>query len=281
MATIIDGKKVSSEIKSILKEKLANNKYNGIDCGLAVIIVGENPASKVYVRNKILACEEVGIKSYQYELPEDVTEEKIIGIIEELNEKEDVFGILVQLPLPKHLDERYILSKINPEKDVDGFSSYQMGKLVLGERCFPSCTPRGIMELLRAYNIEICGKNAVVVGRSNTVGKPMAFMLLKENATVTVAHSKTENLTQITKQADILVVAIGKAKFIKKDMVKEGAVVIDVGMNRVDGKLCGDVDFDEVSEIASFITPVPGGVGPMTVTMLMNNTIDAYINGKS
>ncbi|MDY4654682.1 MAG: bifunctional methylenetetrahydrofolate dehydrogenase/methenyltetrahydrofolate cyclohydrolase FolD [Eubacteriales bacterium] len=275
MTVVIDGKKVAAQIKSQLNIEVEEFKRNGGECGLAVIIVGENPASKIYVRNKIASCVEVGIKSYHYELPEEVDEEEVINLIEELNENKEVYGILVQLPLPKKFNERRVLAAINPEKDVDGFSSYQMGKLVLGEECFPSCTPRGIIELLHAYNIPLEGKRAVVVGRSNTVGKPMAIMLLKENATVTVAHSKTQNLGELTLQADILVVAIGKAKFIKENMVKEGAVVIDVGMNRVDGKLCGDVDFEAVKNKCSYITPVPGGVGPMTVTMLLKNTVDA------
>lgn len=275
MTVVIDGKKVAAQIKSQLNIEVEEFKRNGGECGLAVIIVGENPASKIYVRNKIASCVEVGIKSYHYELPEEVDEEEVINLIEELNANKEVYGILVQLPLPKKFSERRVLAAINPEKDVDGFSSYQMGKLVLGEECFPSCTPRGIIELLHAYNIPLEGKRAVVVGRSNTVGKPMAIMLLKENATVTVAHSKTQNLGELTLQADILVVAIGKAKFIKENMVKEGAVVIDVGMNRVDGKLCGDVDFEAVKDKCSYITPVPGGVGPMTVTMLLKNTVDA------
>lgn len=275
MTVVIDGKKVAAQIKSQLNIEVEEFKRNGGECGLAVIIVGENPASKIYVRNKIASCVEVGIKSYHYELPEEVDEEEVINLIEELNANKEVYGILVQLPLPKKFNERRVLAAINPEKDVDGFSSYQMGKLVLGEECFPSCTPRGIIELLHAYNILLEGKRAVVVGRSNTVGKPMAIMLLKENATVTVAHSKTQNLGELTLQADILVVAIGKAKFIKENMVKEGAVVIDVGMNRVDGKLCGDVDFEAVKNKCSYITPVPGGVGPMTVTMLLKNTVDA------
>lgn len=275
MTVIIDGKKVAADIKNKLKERVEKIVAEGGTCGLAVIIVGENPASKVYVRNKILACAETGIKSFCYEFPQEVSESEILTLIEKLNKDSDINGILVQLPLPKTLDERKILAAIEPNKDVDGFSSYQMGKLVLGEKCFPSCTPRGIIELLHAYNIDICGKRAVVVGRSNTVGKPMALMLLKENATVTIAHSKTQNLDLLTAEADILVVAIGKARFIKRNMVKEGAVVVDVGMNRVEGKLCGDVDFDGVFDKCSYITPVPGGVGPMTVTMLLQNTVDS------
>lgn len=275
MTTIIDGKKVSSEIRASLKRRVARLAESGIACGLAVIIVGEDPASKVYVRNKILACEEIGITSRTFLLPEETCESELLDIVSELNKDAAINGILVQLPLPSHLNERKVLAAIDPEKDVDGFSSYQMGRLVLGERCFPSCTPNGIIELIKAYGIELCGKNAVVVGRSNTVGKPMAVMLLKENATVTVCHSKTRDLGKVTAAADILVVAIGRAKFITREMVKDGAVVIDVGMNRVEGKLCGDVDFEGVMDKCSYITPVPGGVGPMTVTMLMKNTVDA------
>ena len=276
---LIDGKAVAAAVKEEQKRRVDELKSAGKTCGLAVIIVGDDPASKVYVRNKMISCEQVGIESYSYELPEYTPEEKIISIINELNKNDKVNGILVQLPLPKHLDERKILKVIDPEKDVDGFSAYQMGKMVLGEKCFPSCTPRGVMELLKYYDIPISGKNAVVIGRSNTVGKPMALMLLKENATVTICHSKTQNLAEITKNADILVVAIGRGRFVTEEMVKDGAVVIDVGMNRVDGKLCGDVDFDNVKDKCSFITPVPGGVGPMTVAMLMKNTVDsAYSN---
>ncbi|NCA91866.1 bifunctional methylenetetrahydrofolate dehydrogenase/methenyltetrahydrofolate cyclohydrolase FolD [bacterium] len=273
--TIIDGKIVSKAIKEELKKEAEALKAKGIVPGLAVIIVGEDAASKIYVKNKVLACQEVGIKSFHYEFSEEVTKEELIKLIKELNNNSEVNGILVQVPLPKHLPEREILACIDPNKDVDGFSSYQMGKLVLGEKCFPSCTPNGVMELLKHYNITLEGKRAVVIGRSNTVGKPMALMLLSANATVTVCHSKTANLPAITKEADILVVAIGRKNFVTADMVKEGAVVIDVGMNRIDGKLYGDVDFDEVSKKCSFITPVPGGVGLMTVTMLMKNTIEA------
>lgn len=275
---IIDGKAVAAAVKQEQKKRVDGLKAEGKKCGLAVIIVGEDPASKVYVRNKMLSCQEVGIDSYSYELPENTPEEQIISIIDKLNADDKVNGILVQLPLPKHIDERKVLKSIDPEKDVDGFSAYQMGKMVLGEKCFPSCTPRGVMELLHYYKIDVSGKHAVVIGRSNTVGKPMALMLLKDNATVTICHSKTQNLAEITKQADILVVAIGRGRFVTEDMVKEGAVVIDVGMNRIDGKLCGDVDFDNVKEKCSYITPVPGGVGPMTVAMLMKNTVDSACN---
>lgn len=269
---IIDGKKVSQEIRNDLAKQVAFFKQK---IGLAVIMAGDNSASAVYVKNKIAACAEIGITSYQYSFPEDVSKEEIIDVIKKLNNDKDVYGILVQLPLPKHLNEREILSVIDYNKDVDGFSPYQMGKLVLGEKGFPSCTPLGIMELLKYYKIPLEGKNAVVIGRSNTVGKPMALMLTAANATVTVCHSKTTNLAEIAKNADILVVAIGRGRFVTADMVKTGAVVIDVGMNRIDGKLCGDVDFDNVSPKCSFITPVPGGVGPMTVTMLLKNTIGA------
>ena len=274
---LIDGKKVASDLKQQLKKQLEPHIAAGKTCGLAVIIAGEDPASKVYVRNKINSCAEVGIKSFHYELPSDVSEKEITDIIEELNANKDVYGILVQLPLPKGIDERKILSKIDPQKDVDGFSPFQMGKLVLGEKCFPSCTPGGVMELLKYYSIPVAGKKAVVIGRSNTVGKPMALMLLKQNATVTICHSKTENIGKIAAEADILLVAIGKPHFVTADMVKDGAVVIDVGINRVDGKLCGDVDYENVKDKCSYITPVPGGVGPMTVAMLMKNTVDAFL----
>ena len=272
---LIDGKAVAAQVKQRLQKEAEELAAKGKICGLAVLIVGDDPASKVYVRNKILSCQEVGIRSFSYEFPAETQEKEIIDLIEKLNVDDNIDGILVQLPLPKHLNERKILSYIDTDKDVDGFSPEQMGKLLLGEKCLPSCTPAGVMELLRSYNVDPEGKRAVVVGRSNTVGKPMAVMLLQKNATVTVCHSKTKDLAEVTRQADILIVAIGKGRFIKKDMVKEGAVVIDVGMNRVDGKLCGDVDFDEVSPKCSLITPVPGGVGPMTVAMLMQNTVTA------
>ena len=274
---IIDGKKTAQEIRQELKQQVKGLREQGNECGLAVIIVGEDPASKVYVKNKVLACEEIGITSYHYELSENTTEETLIALINDLNQNNNVHGILVQLPLPKHLNERKILGCIDPKKDVDGFSSYQMGKLLLGEDCFPSCTPYGVMELLKRYNIDVAGKKAVIVGRSNTVGKPMALMLLKENATVTICHSKTDDLKKHTLEADILVVAIGRGRFVTEDMVKDGATVIDVGMNRIDGKLCGDVDYEKVKDKCAFITPVPGGVGPMTVTMLMKNTVEAAL----
>lgn len=273
---LIDGKKVSSELKEQFKDKVNLMSAKGRVPGLAVIIVGEDAASKVYVANKIKDCEQVGLKSEHYHLQEKVSNEDVIEIINKLNSDNTIDGMIVQLPLPKHLDEQLILSKIDPKKDVDGLSAYQMGKLVLGEPELMACTPSGVMELLKAYNIEISGKNAVIIGRSNIVGKPMMFMLMKENATVTMCHSRTKNLAEIAKSADILVVAIGRAKFVTADMVKEGAVVVDVGINRVDGKLCGDVDFENVKDLCSYITPVPGGVGLMTRTMLIYNTIKAF-----
>lgn len=269
MYKIIDGKKIAQSLRSELSEKIGQLKC---EVGLAVVLVGENPASQVYVRNKIKACEEVGIKSFAYRLPENTTQEELENLLRELSEDKKIHGILVQLPLPKHLSES-ALEIIPFEKDVDGFSAENIGKLCLNSRSTVACTPYGIMKMLEYENISISGKNAVVVGRSNIVGKPMAMLLLNADATVTVCHSKTENLKDISKNADILVVAIGKAKFIKSDMVKEGAIVIDVGMNRDEnGKLCGDVDFENVKEKCSYITPVPGGVGPMTITMLMYNT---------
>lgn len=273
---LIDGKNVSTMLRERLKQQVAKLATNGNVPGLAVIIVGEDTASKVYVANKIKACEQVGIRSYNYQMKVDTTNEELLQLIEKLNNDKNVNGILVQLPIPKHLDENKILDSISKEKDVDGFSPYQMGSLVLGRPELMPCTPSGIMELLKAYDICISGKNAVIIGRSNIVGKPMMFMLLKENATVTICHSRTKNLAELAKSADILVVAIGKANFVTRDMVKEGAVVIDVGINRVDGKLCGDVDFENVKELCSFITPVPGGVGPMTITMLLHNTLKAF-----
>lgn len=273
---LIDGKKISDNIRQELTEEVKKLQK---EVGLAVLIVGEDPASKVYVRNKEKACEQIGIKSYRYAFPAETTEEELKETITKLNRDPAVSGILVQLPLPKHLNERKILGFIAPEKDVDGFSPYQIGKLLLGEDCLVSCTPQGILRLLKAYDISIAGKHAVVVGRSNIVGKPVSLLMLKENATVTICHSRTKDLAEITKQADILIVAIGKANFITADMVKEGAVVIDVGINRTpDNKLCGDVDFENVAKKCSYITPVPGGVGPMTVTCLMCNTLKAAQN---
>lgn len=267
---LIDGKAYASELRANIKEKI--DKSNIIP-GLAVVIVGQDPASQIYVRNKIKACGEVGIRSYSYELPETATQEQLETLLQELAKDDNIHGILLQLPLPKGFDADAAMEKIPVEKDVDGFSKENLGLLSLHKEKIVACTPSGIMKLLAHYNVEITGKNAVVLGRSDTVGKPMAMLLLNANATVTVCHSKTQNIKEICKKADILVSAIGKAKFVTADMVKDGAVVIDVGMNRDDnGKLCGDVDFEEVEKKASLITPVPGGVGPMTITMLMYNT---------
>lgn len=277
MAIIIDGKKVSLEVRDEIKKECdVFVKDTGIRPGLAVVIVGEDPASKVYVRNKNRACDEVGFKSEVYELPEDTKEEELLSLIDKLNGDETIHGILVQLPLPRHISEKKVIERIDPKKDVDAFHPYNVGKIMLGEAVFLPCTPAGIMKLLEKYSIDIKGKKCVVVGRSNIVGKPMALLLLEKNGTVTVCHSKTADLEDEIKKADILVVAIGKPKFVTADMVKPGAVVIDVGINRLEnGKLAGDVDFDTVSEIASYITPVPGGVGPMTITMLLQNTLKA------
>ena len=279
MAEIIDGKLVSKSIRENLTLQINEFKtQTGITPGLAVIMVGDNPASAVYVRNKHKGCTEVGIKSYQIELPTETSEEELLSKIDELNQDENVHGILVQLPLPKHINEEKVINHISADKDVDAFHPVNVGKIMIGNYSFLPCTPAGIMELLSYYNVEIAGKRCVVIGRSNIVGKPMALLLLEKHGTVTVCHSRTKNLADITKEADILVVAIGKAAFLTADMVKEGAVVIDVGINRLpDGKLCGDVDFDNVSKVASLITPVPGGVGPMTITMLLKNTLTAAV----
>lgn len=278
MAKLIDGKAISAEVKNELKEKVAAYKEKGISITLAVIQVGCDPASTVYVGNKKKACEYIGINSLAYELPEETTQEELLGIIRELNDRQDVNGILVQLPLPKHIDEDLVIKTISPAKDVDGFHPQSVGALSIGQKGFVSCTPAGVIELLKRNNIEIEGKECVVVGRSNIVGKPMALLLLRENGTVTVCHSRTKNLKEVTKRADILIVAIGKPKFINADYVKEGAVVIDVGIHRdANNKLCGDVDFASVEPVASAITPVPGGVGPMTIAMLMNNCVEAAI----
>jgi methylenetetrahydrofolate dehydrogenase (NADP+)/methenyltetrahydrofolate cyclohydrolase len=276
MAQIIDGKKISKEIRMEIAEEVKAMKAEGINPGLAVIIVGENPASQVYVRNKGKACEEVGIYSEIIEMPESTTEETLLAKIAELNARKEISGILVQLPLPKHINEASVIAAISPDKDVDAFSEVNVGKIMIGNHRFLPCTPAGVMELITRSGISIAGKNAVVIGRSNIVGKPQAMLLLHANATVTICHSRTQNLAEVCRTADILVVAIGKADFIKGDMVKEGAVVIDVGMNRrADGKLTGDVDFATVEPKASYITPVPGGVGPMTITMLLRNTLTA------
>ena len=274
MAKIIDGKQISLDIKNELKEKVAKYKEQGIEITLAVVKVGNDPASAVYVRNKEKACEYVGINSKTLALPEETTEEELLNVVKELNEDKNVNGILVQLPLPKHIDESKVLLTIDSTKDVDGFHPVNVGKMVIGEDTFLPCTPAGIIEMIKRTDIDIEGKECVVIGRSNIVGKPMAMLMLKENATVTIAHSRTKDLKEVTKRADIIVAAIGKAKFVTADYVKEGAVVIDIGMDRDEnGKLCGDVDFESVSKVASAITPVPGGVGPMTVTMLLVNCL--------
>ena len=276
MAQIIDGKKISQDIKDELKEKVTALKEAGMEPALAVIQVGNDPASSVYVRNKKKACEYIGIWSLSYELPEETTEDALIELIEKLNKDKTVNGILVQLPVPKHIDPDKIIRTISPEKDVDGFHPQNVGKLVIGEEGFVSCTPAGVIQLLKRSGIEISRKNCVVVGRSNIVGKPMALLMLHENATVTIAHSKTKNLKELCQTADILIVAIGKPQFITADYVKEGAVVIDVGIHRDENnKLCGDVRYEEVAEKASAITPVPGGVGPMTIAMLMSNCVES------
>ena len=279
---LIDGKALAAEMRVQLREQ-AERFYEerGRRVGLAVVLVGEDPASQVYVRNKIKACEETGIQSFAYRLPADTQEEELIALLDKLVASEDIHGILVQLPLPKHLDERKILSRIPAAKDVDGFCAQNVGNLAMNRETIVACTPYGVMKMLEKYGIDPKGKTVVVLGRSNIVGKPMAMLLLNADATVTVCHSKTKNLKEVCASADILVVAIGRAKFVTADMVKEGAVVIDVGMDRDEnGKLCGDVDFDRVKEKASYITPVPGGVGPMTITMLMYNTVLAASRSK-
>lgn len=276
MAKLIDGKKISQEIKDELKEKVAALKAAGKTGALAVIQVGEDPASSVYVRNKKNACAYIGIESLAYELPERTTEEELLKLIDELNQKEEVKGILVQLPLPAHICEDKVIQAISPKKDVDGFHPQSVGAMTIGEKGFLSCTPAGIIQLLKRSGVDIEGKHCVVIGRSNIVGKPMALLMLRENATVTIAHSRTKNLPELCKQADILIVAIGKPRFIGAEYVKEGAVVIDVGIHRNENnKLCGDVKFDEVEPVASAITPVPGGVGPMTIAMLMSNCVQS------
>lgn len=276
MTHIIDGKKISDNIKSEIRQKVDEYKSRGIEITLAVIQVGNNPASTVYVRNKKKACEFVGIRSLSYEIPEETTEEELLALIKELNERADVNGILLQLPLPNHIDEDKMLLAIAPEKDVDGFHPMNFGALCVGKPGFVSCTPAGIIELLKRSNVEIAGKECVVIGRSNIVGKPMAHLLLAENGTVTIAHSRTKDLKEVASRADILIVAVGKPKMITADYVKEGAVVIDVGINRnADNKLCGDVDYDAVAPKCSAITPVPGGVGPMTIAMLMKNCLES------
>ena len=275
MTKLIDGKIISAAVKQRVADGVRELNQKGITVGLAVIIVGEDPASKVYVANKKKACEALGIISEEYALPESTTEEELLALIKELNAKKSINGILCQLPLPKHLNEKIIIDSILPEKDVDAFHPSNVGKIMIGDYDFVPCTPAGVMEMLKYENIETEGKTCVVIGRSNIVGKPMGMLLLHKNGTVTICHSRTRNLKEICLTADILVAAVGRAKFVTADMVKEGAVVIDVGMNRENGKLCGDVDFENVKEKASAITPVPGGVGPMTIAMLMQNTLTA------
>lgn len=276
MAAIIDGKAISLQIKNELKEKAAALKAEGISVTLAVIQVGNDPASGVYVNNKKKGCEYIGIHSLSYELAEETKEEELLSLIAELNARRDVNGILVQLPLPKHIDEDKVIRAIDPKKDVDGFHPQSVGALCIGQPGFVSCTPAGIIQLLKRTGVEIAGKECVILGRSNIVGKPMALLMLRENATVTIAHSKTANLKEVTKRADILIVAVGKPKMVTRDYVKEGAVVIDVGINRDENnRLCGDVDYEDAAPVCSAITPVPGGVGPMTIAMLLNNCLES------
>ena len=277
MAKIIDGKAVSAQVKeNIAKEVAQLKEKHGISIGLAVVIVGNNPASRIYVNNKKKACEAVGFESFEYALPEETTQDELLALIDKLNADDKVDGILVQLPLPKHLDEKIVIDNISPDKDVDAFHPVNVGKIMIGDYGFLPCTPAGVMELIASTGVEISGKECVVVGRSNIVGKPMSMLLLHKSGTVTICHSRTKDLAAECKRADILVAAVGVPKLIKGDMIKEGAVVIDVGMNRLeDGKLCGDVDFESCEKVASYITPVPGGVGPMTIAMLMKNTLTA------
>lgn len=276
MANIIDGKAVSAQVKENIRVETEKLREQGIEIGLAVVIVGNDPASQVYVRNKEKACETVGFNSYKYALPEETTEEELLALVDKLNNDDKVDGILVQLPLPKHLDDKIIINNIRPDKDVDAFHPVNVGKIMIGDYSFLPCTPAGVMELIKSTGTEIAGKECVVIGRSNIVGKPQAMLLLHQSGTVTICHSKTKDLKEVASRADILVAAVGRAKMITADYVKQGAVVIDVGMNRDEnGKLCGDVDFESVKDKASFITPVPGGVGPMTIAMLMKNTLTA------
>lgn len=283
MANLIDGKQISIDIKEEVKKKVAALKKEGIEVSLAVVLVGQDPASQVYVENKKKACEFTGIRSISYELPETTSQEELLALIDKLNKDDSVDGILVQLPLPKGLNEDEVIKAISPDKDVDGFHPESVGRLSIGERGFVSCTPAGVIQLLKRSNVNLDGSRAVVIGRSNIVGKPMSMLLLRENATVTVCHSHTKDIKAICKEADILVVAIGKPKMIDESYVKEGATVIDVGIHRLEGKkLCGDCDFESVSKVAGLITPVPGGVGPMTIAMLMENTYEAALlhNGR-
>ncbi len=274
MAAVIDGKAISAKVKSEVKQETEALKAKGISIGLAVVIVGDNPASRVYVNNKKKACAEVGFESFEYALPEETTQEELLALVDKLNKDDTVNGILVQLPLPKQIDEKAVINAILPEKDVDAFHPVNVGNIMIGDFAFLPCTPAGVMELIASTGVEISGKECVVIGRSNIVGKPMAMLLLHKNGTVTICHSKTKNLAEVCSRADILVAAVGRANFVTPDMVKEGAVVIDVGMNRLEnGKLCGDVDYAACFEKAGYITPVPGGVGPMTIAMLMKNTL--------
>lgn len=276
MATRMDGKAVSAKVKEQVAQEVAALQGQGVCPGLAVVIVGEDPASRIYVNNKKKACQATGIHSEEYALPASTTQEELLALVDTLNHKEDIHGILVQSPLPKGLDEGAVVEAIDPQKDVDAFHAYNVGKIMMGDYHFLPCTPSGIMELLKAYDIPVEGKRCVVIGRSNIVGKPMAMLLLHQNGTVTICHSRTKDLPEVTPQADILVSAVGKSRFVTAEMVKPGAVVIDVGMNRDEnGKLCGDVDFAAVEPVASCITPVPGGVGPMTIAMLLKNTVTA------
>ena len=273
MATIIDGKELSKKLKEQMKDRVAQMRQQGIVPKLVVVLVGNNSASEVYVRNKHKACGEVGIESEVIKMPEETTQQELLDVVKGLNEDRTVDGILVQLPLPGHIREKRVIDAISPDKDVDGFTPVNVGRMVIGEECFLPCTPAGCIEMLKSTGVPIAGKDAVVIGRSNIVGKPMALLLLQENATVTICHSRTEDLAEHTRRADILVAAVGKPRFVTADMVKEGAAVLDVGINRVDGKLCGDVDFEHVKEKAGWISPVPGGVGKMTIAMLMENTV--------
>lgn len=281
MYKLIDGKEVAAAVRENIKAEVEKLSQEGKSTGLAVIIVGNNPASRVYVNNKKKGCEQVGIRSFEYALGEDTSTEELLSLIEKLNRDSEVDGILCQLPLPGQIDEQKVLNAISPDKDVDAFHPVNTGHIMIGDHSFLPCTPAGIIEMLKYYDIAVEGKECVVIGRSNIVGKPMMMLLLEQNGTVTICHSRTTDLKSVTKRADILVSAVGKAGFVTADMVKEGAVVIDVGMNRnAEGKLCGDVDFENVKEKCSYITPVPGGVGPMTITMLLNNTLTASKNHK-
>lgn len=275
MSNIIDGKLVSASVKERVAVEVKKLNASGISVCLAVILVGQDPASQIYVANKKKACEQLGIISKEYLLPETTTQDELLALVRKLNADDSVNGILCQLPLPKGLDEKVVIEAIDPNKDVDAFHPVNVGRIMIGDYDFLPCTPAGVMELLSYYNIDVCGKECVVIGRSNIVGKPMGMLLLHKNGTVTISHSRTKDLADVTRRADILVAAVGKAKFVTADMVKDGAVVIDVGMNREAGKLCGDVDFDAVSQKVSYITPVPGGVGPMTIATLMQNTLTA------